>query len=31
MSIYSQQLAEIVIGRLMSPFIDPKYNNNLYS
>ena len=26
-----QQLAEIAMGRLMSPFSDLKYNNNLYS
>src|SRR6266568_732076 len=30
MSIYNQQSAEIVIGQLISPFLDPKYNN-LYS
>ena len=30
MLIYSQQSAEIVIGRLTSLFIDPKYNNDLY-
>ncbi len=29
--IYGQQSAEIAIGRLMSPFLDPEYNNNLYS
>ena len=27
MLIYNQQLAEITIGQLVSPFLGPKYNN----
>ena len=30
-STYNQQLVETAIGRLTSPFSDPKYNNDLYS
>ena len=29
-STYSQQSAEIAMGQLMSPFLDPKYDDNLY-
>src|SRR6266566_7697322 len=31
MLIYNQRSVEIVMGRLTSPFLDPKYDNNLYS